>query len=329
MKCFRKVAALVFVVTVGTVPAVASAQMNGVDVSSHNAQASVDCSVIPGDFIIVKATEGVGYAFPGADRCIQQALDAGKRVGVYHYARPRADSAESEASWFLSHVEKWQGRVWCFLDFEDGVYPTWASAWLRVVAQRMRQSPGIYMSVSYVNATDWGDVKNYPLWVAGYYHGYARFNGYAPYEFPYSLRNWSVVSMFQYTSSGYLDGVGAYDLDVFYGGAATWDKLANSVPVQAVQPRQVAYTDEQLADLVIAGRYGVGADRQRALGGRYNAVQDIVNSRLDAARVSYRVHVVRRGESLYGVFGSGWRRVAQMNGISSPWVIYPGQRLLY
>lgn len=327
MKCFRKFAALVFAVAVGTVPAVASAQMNGVDVSSHNAQANADCSVIPGDFIIVKATEGVGYAFPNMDSCVRQALAAGKRVGVYHYARPASgDTAQAEAAWFLAHVGQWKGRVWCFLDFEDGVYPTWAGEWLRVVAQRMNQSPGIYMSASYVNATDWGDCKEYPLWVAGYWHGYQRFNGYAPYAFPYKVNGWSVVSMFQYTSSGYLNGVGAYDLDVFYGGANAWDRLANAAPVQAVQPRPVVYTDEQLADQVIAGRYGVGADRVKALGGRYDAVQAIVNARLVP---KVRTHVVRRGECLYSVFGSDWRRVAGLNGIAYPYVIYPGQVLRY
>lgn len=43
-----------------------------------------------------------------------------------------------------------------------------------------------------------------------------------------------------------------------------------------------------------------------------------------------RVHVVRRGETLSGIFGmNGWQRIAQLNGLSNPNLIYPGQRIRY
>lgn len=38
-------------------------------------------------------------------------------------------------------------------------------------------------------------------------------------------------------------------------------------------------------------------------------------------------HVVRSGESLWSIYGSGWRSAAARNGIRSPYVIYPGQYL--
>lgn len=45
---------------------------------------------------------------------------------------------------------------------------------------------------------------------------------------------------------------------------------------------------------------------------------------------SGRVHVVKRGETLSGIFGAdGWQRVAQLNNLASPNLIYPGQRLRY
>jgi GH25 family lysozyme M1 (1,4-beta-N-acetylmuramidase)/LysM repeat protein len=43
-----------------------------------------------------------------------------------------------------------------------------------------------------------------------------------------------------------------------------------------------------------------------------------------------RVHVVKSGETLSGIFGAtGWQRVAQLNNLANPNLIYPGQRLRY
>ena len=43
-----------------------------------------------------------------------------------------------------------------------------------------------------------------------------------------------------------------------------------------------------------------------------------------------RVHVVKSGETLSGIFGAnGWRRVAQLNNLANPNLIYPGQWLHY
>lgn len=42
-----------------------------------------------------------------------------------------------------------------------------------------------------------------------------------------------------------------------------------------------------------------------------------------------RVHVVRSGETLSGIFGSDWQRVAQLNHLSNPSFILPGQVLRY
>lgn len=43
-----------------------------------------------------------------------------------------------------------------------------------------------------------------------------------------------------------------------------------------------------------------------------------------------RIHVVKSGETLSGIFGaSGWQRVAQLNNLRNPNLIYPGQQLRY
>ena len=48
------------------------------------------------------------------------------------------------------------------------------------------------------------------------------------------------------------------------------------------------------------------------------------------ASAGTRIHVARSGETLSGIFGaSGWQRVAQLNNLANPNLIYPGQRLRY
>lgn len=43
-----------------------------------------------------------------------------------------------------------------------------------------------------------------------------------------------------------------------------------------------------------------------------------------------RVHVVKSGETLSGIFGAtGWQCVTQLNNLANPNLIYPGQRLRY
>ena len=338
----KKLVALVvaFAACMGIVPA-ADAAMYGADVSGWNAQARTDCASIPGDFLIVKATEGTGFRFAQFDQCVSQALNAGKRVAAYHYARPSRSSSLAEANHFLDAVRPYKGRIWTFLDYEDAPATDWARDWLKIVGQTMGQSTGIYMSASWVNSRDWGECTRYPLWIAGYPSGYARFNGFDPPAFPYRVRGWQVVSMWQFTSSGYLDGVGAYDLNVFYGAVQTWDKLAASAPPSTgratpsgtIDGRPAAQTKDidTLARETISGVYGVGAARRAALGPNYSAVQARVNQILGsgAASAVSRVHVVRRGECLSGIFGRDWQRVARINGIRAPYVIYPGQRLRY
>ena len=43
-----------------------------------------------------------------------------------------------------------------------------------------------------------------------------------------------------------------------------------------------------------------------------------------------RVHVVKSGETLSGIFGAnGWRHIARLDNLANPNLISPGQRLCY
>lgn len=64
--------------------------------------------------------------------------------------------------------------------------------------------------------------------------------------------------------------------------------------------------------------------RKTVLGSRYNDVQDQVN----AGNAQY--YTVQSGDTLSDIaakYGTSYQKVAQLNGISNPNVIYVGQRL--
>ena len=95
--------------------------------------------------------------------------------------------------------------------------------------------------------------------------------------------------MVQYASTGYLNGVGPLDLNLFFGERDAWQKIANGdrgkthaeVRHDPVRPQVTATPDyDDMATKVIRGVYGNGNERRQALGGAYDRVMAIVNQRL-------------------------------------------------
>ena len=87
------------------------------------------------------------------------------------------------------------------------------------------------------------------------------------------------------------------------------------------------FSDEQLADKVIAGEFGTGDDRKNALGNRYQSVQNIVNSRFSTHTSTY---TVKSGDNLTVIarkFNTSVGNIVAWNGIKNPDLIYVGQVL--
>ena len=120
------------------------------------------------DFIICKATEGVGYTDPNCDAHYQRAKAQGKLLGVYHFARPGYNDPIAEADWFVSQIQGYIGEAVLILDWEvEAVWNVgWAKQWLDRVYEKTGVKPMIYMSGSVVNSYDWSSVVagDYGLW---------------------------------------------------------------------------------------------------------------------------------------------------------------------
>lgn len=312
--------------------------MNGIDISKW--QSGIDLSAVKTDFVIVKATEGIGYVDKSCDSFFQKALSLGKKLGFYHFARPTNDPIR-EADFFYSNCRGYFGKGIPILDWESGNTSdvAWAKRWLDRVYQLSGVKPVIYMSESVANAYDWSSVANadYGLWVAKYRDNNPDYNynmanaGSRPH-----VKWWKFYCMWQWTSSGRLAGYsGNLDCDVFYGNGSTWDAyVGKSTSTAKPQSKPAAKTTDQLAEEVIAGLWGNGSDRKKRLtaaGYDYDAVQKAVNQKMAAKKQTAHVYyVVNRGDTLSAIaskYGTTYQKLAQMNGISNPNKIYAGQKI--
>ncbi len=354
--------------------------MNGIDVSNH--QNGINLSVVPCDFVITKATQGTSYINPDCDRAYQQAKAAGKCLGVYHYAG--GGGAVAEADFFLKNIQGYIGEAIIVLDWEgyqNSAYdqgPAYAKQFLDRIYEKTGVRALVYMSKSVCNAYDWSAIAaNHGLWVAQYANNNPTGYQSNPWTDSKGYGAWSGPAIFQYSSSGRLSGYnGNLDINIAYMDREGWNKYAgkgNAVqpPVNPTPPTtttpsgsimdlatgvlQGKYGDgadreaalgtkfqdvqnevnhrlqssvDTLVNEVMQGRYGNGADREAALGPRYKEVQDKINSANGGG--SSTTYVVQSGDTLSGIaskFGTTYQHLANINGISDPNKIYPGQTL--
>jgi len=328
--------------------------LKGIDISKW--QAGIDLSKINCDFVIIKATEGKSYVDPSCDIFFQEALNLNKKIGIYHFANNSDNTAEQEADWFIKNTKGYIGKAIPILDFEDKGAThdvAWAKKWLDRVAEAYGCKPLIYMSESVVNSYDWSSVANanYGLWVAKYRDNNADYNydmsnaGRNP-----AVRHWKFYALWQWTSSGRLDGYnGNLDCNVFYGDKEAWDKyIGNETPeleenntIPVVVPAQdlstIAYTVKKGDTLSeIAKEYGTTVDKIATLNnisntnliyvGQYLVIPTTSNANVSTATT----YTVKNGDTLSGIankFGTTYQKLAEINGISNPNKIYAGQVL--
>lgn len=310
--------------------------LKGVDLSHWQSDFEAFNSV---DFAIIKATEGVGYVDPACDKLYQKAKKAGKLLGVYHFARPDLNnSAIAEADWFIKNIQGYLREAILVLDWESGYLGNvaWAKAFLDRVQEKTGIKALLYASRSPINSFNWSSVANadYGLWVADYGANTGS-EGNKP-----NVKWWPFYILWQYTSRGRVAGYnGDVDLNNFYGDTETWRKYAtsSSTPAPAPTPEPTPApkkSNEEIAQEVIAGKWGNGEERKKRLtdaGYDYQAVQDIVNKKLGVSnqpKVEY--YTVQKGDNLTKIakkYGTTVNQLVSWNGIKNKNLIYAGQKL--
>lgn len=332
-------------------PASSAGTMNGIDISMH--QAGMNVAATGAQFTIIKATEGVGYADPEYKANLDRARRAGDLIGHYHFARPGAtgdNTARAEADWFVKTVKPNLGPDdVVILDWEaDRIADTaWAAEWLRIVGESTEKTPWVYMNQNAANTLAWpAAVKaKYPLWGAAYPSSSAQ--SWGPVNHVPSFNGWNLVA-WQYSQTGRLPGYAAdVDLNVFYGTAAAWRKLATGgaykAPLVAVAPAVSGIAQcvveagdtlsgiatqfkTTLAELV---RVNPGINPDLIYPGQ---VLNLPTGGGPAAKpaASTATCVVEAGDTLAGIatqFKVDLGALVALNGLTNPDLIFPGQVL--
>ena len=206
--------------------------LHGIDIASW--QSDMDVRNMTADFVIIKATGGTGYVNPYCDKHFQQAKQAGKLLGVYHYANEVGyeGTAKQEADFFVKNAKNYlKGDAIPVLDWEASNKGNvqWALDWLNEVERQTGIKPWFYTYTAVLdsyNFTRIADNDN-ALWVANY-GANKRSNGYNKNATPPSTRGFkNGAACFQYSSNTVIPGYGApIDVDIFYGDKKAWNAYA-------------------------------------------------------------------------------------------------------
>jgi lysozyme len=207
--------------------ALASAALNGIDVSSYQGTinwASVKAAGI--QFVSTKATEGVTYTDP----TLRENWAGLEREGItrcaYHFAHPSI-SAVDQAHYFVNAVEavggyKNSSTLQFMLDLEDadGLSPAAVWEWVQSfmsTLQTLTGRPGIIYTGYYFWRDNVGNPTNNlnaPLWIAAYDAK------------PLIPSAWKYYTFWQYDDNGRITGInGNVDVDYLEGDAAQLEEL--------------------------------------------------------------------------------------------------------
>lgn len=300
-----------------TMPAVALADLNGIDVSSY--QPSDITARVAADFAIVKTTQGTSYVNPKANAQIANAQATGKEIGIYHYAS--GGNPESEADYFINNSANYIRKAVLVLDWESNQNASWgntdwATRFVNRVKARTGVTPMVYVQASAVWQVQGARNAGAGLWVAQY--ASMSPTGYQSNPWKYGAYS---EAMRQYTSNGVLPGYsGRLDLNIFAGDRTAWRKYANpsgstaTVPTPAPTPKPSGIDYNNLATRTLRGEFGNLPQRRTNLdtaygSGTYDKVQAIINSRYNVSRSTNQnggnysgiSHRVQRGETISSI----------------------------
>lgn len=261
------------------------------------------------DFCIVKATQGTDYAYtPFFHRMIKRTIADGKLAGAYHYAA--GEDAKKEADYFIETVKPYIGKIILCLDWERKIgankyNPAWGSkTWCKTFVDRVREKTGVTCFL-YTGLEGMKQCSNLcgkvPLWFAGYPQDK---NSWIIPKFKYNLGDWKKYDIWQFTSSGE-----KIDRNTSPLTADEWKKFCTGKSTMSTKP-----TLEQAAKDVLAGKYGNGDARKKALKAlgfstkEISQVQNLVNQKIKGTSTKPTINQAVKNV-IEGKYGSGEARI--------------------
>lgn len=247
--------------------------------------------------------------------------------------------------------------------FNTGNDKAWIKNWCDYVYSKTSVRPIIYISQSYMGLAN--GVGNYGLWVAQYadmsptgyqdtpwnegaytcairqYTSCGRLNGYSGNldldKFYGDVKSWGKYVNPKATSPTTpptsTKSTLSLVVEVMQGKHGNGEDRKKSLGARYTEVQNLinhiaTASTSTLAKEVLNGKYGNGNIREIALGSRYNDVQRTVNTMCNGS--SMPTYTVQSGDTLSGIaskYGTTYQKLAQINGISNPNLIYPGQVL--
>ncbi len=304
---------------------------DGIDVSKWQGEidfAQVRSSGI--EVVYIRSSVGSDYIDPYFERNYENAKANGLKVGFYHYVTARNTAeAQQEARFFASVIGGKTAECKPVMDFE--YFPGLTSAettnigaqFLASLEEYSGKEPAIYSDAYNARNVFGSRLGSYPLWIAEY--GVDR---------PSNSPIWSNWSGWQYSDAGRIRGIsGNVDLDYFTDGMFLSDEHA-STPFKH-QEKNIYYTVQRGDTLwSLAQKYGTSVSELVELNDISNPNLIYVGETLKIPHGVYNSDTYRvvRGDTLWGIaqrLHTTVQRLAGINDISNPNLIYPGEIIEY
>ena len=316
----------------------------GIDISSYQGY-NIDFSAVRNSGIeicIVKATESTMYTNMYFDSQASGALNAGLKVGFYHFFRGQGIA---EADYFCSVINRYKDRMTIKPVIDVEVPVADINNQVLLFINRVKQVLGldcVIYSGAYFAGDNLTDINllNYGLWVAYYYVSTPTLRGI-----------WTGFVGHQYSDQGIIPGINGYvDLNNFYdgmfigtpssggntGGGSTGG--VSPAPVGRTKNADGTYTVKSGDTLsAIANNFGVTVDQLV----RWNNISNpnlitvgqilYFSDKSSSSSGSGITYVVQAGDTLSGIaarFGTTVANLVSINNISNPNLIYVGQVLI-
>jgi hypothetical protein len=201
------------------------------------------------DITMVKATQGTGYVNPYCNQDWDAAKNAGKLLGLYHYAG--GGDAVREADYFISNIKGYVGQAVLALDWESNQNAAWGvNNWARRFVDRVHELTGVWPLI-YVSQSAIDQVANCAntcgLWVARYAYNQPLNWDYKGANF--SVAPWKTFTIHQFTGTDMdrnmvnTDREGWLRLAKGDGGAAP-SPVPQPQPQPKPKPQAAGFTDE-------------------------------------------------------------------------------------
>ena len=157
--------------------------IHGIDVSHYQREVDWDKlkavdqlgDTIPFRFAFIKATEGILIEDVMFDEYWEDAKDHKVIRGAYHYFLPDR-SAKLQATNFTTSVKLEKGDLPPVVDIEETRGKSKAAIvkslkeYLKLIQEKYKVKPIIYSNFNFIEDYLADDFKNYPFWIAHYYH---------------------------------------------------------------------------------------------------------------------------------------------------------------